>query len=207
MKTNLIQHATCLLLLAFATSAQAGALAVTTHTTLGSFNAAAGTLSTEALNGAPTGPFNDLSFTDFDIDKSDPFIGLAILPGGDTDNFDGSNFLNFTTLGAFGQGPVFTFGHNIQAFGFEYKNLDSSFDVIGLLVDGQEFEIAQAGETGFFGITTDGPFTTVRIIQQTGGDLENRGALFDNFQYTTVPEPTSLALLGLGGLLVARRRR
>ena len=32
------------------------------------------------------------------------------------------------------------------------------------------------------------------------------GASFDNFSLTVVPEPGSLALLGLGGLLIARRR-
>jgi hypothetical protein len=33
------------------------------------------------------------------------------------------------------------------------------------------------------------------------------GAELDNFSVSTVPEPGSLALLGLGGLLIARRRR
>lgn len=35
----------------------------------------------------------------------------------------------------------------------------------------------------------------------------NEGILVDNLVITYVPEPTSLALVGLGGLLIARRRR
>lgn len=40
------------------------------------------------------------------------------------------------------------------------------------------------------------------IYDETGGS-----EFVFSYNYTTVPEPTSLALLGLGGLLIARRRR
>jgi hypothetical protein len=40
-----------------------------------------------------------------------------------------------------------------------------------------------------------------------GGALNVDQASFSNVQYNVIPEPSSLALLGLGGLLIARRRR
>lgn len=39
------------------------------------------------------------------------------------------------------------------------------------------------------------------------GSEGNRGMVVDNIVFTLVPEPSSLALLGLGGLMIARRRR
>lgn len=43
-------------------------------------------------------------------------------------------------------------------------------------------------------------------IAGANGDGGNRGTYVDNIEFTVVPEPGSLALLGLGGLLIARRR-
>ena len=83
------------------------------------------------------------------------------------------------------------------------KRRDFATDELLLAIDGQIFTAAGTSSSGFFGITTDGGFTEVRLVSPDFKDFEYAG--IDNITYT--PEPTSLALLGLGGLLVARRRR
>ena len=60
-------------------------------------------------------------------------------------------------------------------------------------------------DAGDFSGGTEG---TALSFQIGGGGLPgNRGTYVDNISFTLVPEPGSLALLGLGGLLIARRRR
>lgn len=50
-------------------------------------------------------------------------------------------------------------------------------------------------------------FTFDSSIAQVGFGSVNDSVLFDNVNFNQIPEPGSLALLGLNGLLVARRRR
>ena len=69
------------------------------------------------------------------------------------------------------------------------------------MVDGQSFTAAAPLTSGFFGVTTDGGFTEVRLVAPGSSDYEYVGV--DNIAFT--PEPTSLALLGMGGLLLLRR--
>ena len=49
--------------------------------------------------------------------------------------------------------------------------------------------------------------TLDRFALRQSGSSNNETITVDNLTVTWVPEPTSLALLGLGGLIVARRRR
>jgi hypothetical protein len=57
-----------------------------------------------------------------------------------------------------------------------------------------------------FTLTTTG-FTFDNATAQIGFGSVNDVILFDNVNFNQIPEPGSLALLGLGGLLFTRRRR
>lgn len=71
------------------------------------------------------------------------------------------------------------------------------------LIDGIQSDQIRDGSAGFFGMTADTPFTTVRIFRPTGGgDTDAVG--FDGF---IVPTPGGAALVGVAGLMATRRRR
>jgi len=57
---------------------------------------------------------------------------------------------------------------------------------------------------GFWGFTSDTPFTSVRLIG--GGGTNQQNYCLHDMVYSQVPEPATLSLLALGGLAVIRRR-
>lgn len=57
-----------------------------------------------------------------------------------------------------------------------------------------------------FTAASSGGELKIRLIHSSDDAVFRQGA-FDNIRLEAVPEPGSLALLGLGGLLIARRRR
>lgn len=56
----------------------------------------------------------------------------------------------------------------------------------------------------FWGFISDTPFTSVRLVGGAGSNQQNYR--LDNMVYSQVPEPATMSLLTLGGLVLIRRR-
>lgn len=111
---------------------------------------------------------------------------------------------------------TFTFDSPVHAFGITFKDFDMSFGgLLTVSIDGGAAQTLLSGGDGdnldyFFGAIDElASFSTISF-DRTAGDGYN----FDIVNYSTnapssVPEPTSLALLGIGlaGLSLKRRKR
>lgn len=147
----------------------------------------------------------------FVASHSSPTDSLAILSIYDavSDIYptDGSQYLIWRP-GVSGNSLVFQFSSPITAFAFTATD---AVDVDGELVLTTDSGISETVASGFlpngnklfYGMTADQPFSEVTISDTVGIDAIG----FDELRYGQVPEPTSLALLGLGGLALMRRRR
>lgn len=105
--------------------------------------------------------------------------------------------------------PIVGFGGDFVAL-----NVPNGLTVVGDF-DGtgvQTISIAQTigSGSGFFGLVSTSHFDTIRFSSNDGsGTSSGELYLVDNFSFSAVPEPTSLALLGMGvtGLCGYRMRR
>ncbi|MDX2148798.1 MAG: hypothetical protein SFZ23_14890 [Planctomycetota bacterium] len=96
----------------------------------------------------------------------------------------------------------------VQAVGF--STLTNRFNPVRLTVFGESNEeiasyvLPQAPNTfGFVGFVSSAPISGFRWLTDRGGE---QNTVIDNIR-TRVPSPSAAAVLGLGGLLAARRRR
>jgi hypothetical protein len=135
---------------------------------------------------------------------------LEIRDGSSFGNIDGTNFLYGETGVEPHENTLFGFnGQDIFAFGADFQSPFSG-DGIDVVVGGTRYSLDYiGGGGGFFG-----------ILEMSGGALGSvaySGTLepntfqelwqSDNVGYAVVPAPAGLAVLGLGGLVAARRRR
>jgi hypothetical protein len=89
----------------------------------------------------------------------------------------------------------------------QYVNLALAIDFTTDTVKGyfNGVEIAETGSAGGATNFHDFDLFTARLLTTTGGTAARAG--FDNYNISLIPTPGSIALMGLGGLVVARRRR
>jgi hypothetical protein len=107
--------------------------------------------------------------------------------------------------------PILTFASQRTSTGFNANQLAWSTDGVNFTDFGSTYTPATSFALVSFDLSTvdaldNAPSVTLRLTvdgaTSTGGN--NR---FDNIQINAVPTPGALALMGLGGLIVARRRR
>ena len=176
-------------------------------------NANVQVLSYEVSEGYSTSGSNPA--VDFTPPNTLQTVGVNAITGGGTVNVlsGGANFVSSGTQAVVTNSAVeikFANVAPVAAVGFMLNRTEVN-QTITVQRTGQDDEVFTVGVNGatghsFFGYTsTSANITRVTISQ--GSATNYRG--FDDvaFSYTPVPEPGSLALLGLGALCVIRRRR
>lgn len=75
------------------------------------------------------------------------------------------------------------------------------------IADTSEFvgSISNSFGGGFWGFTSDTPFTSVKLIG--GGGIHQQNYSLDDMVYTQIPEPATISILALGGLVLIHRKR
>lgn len=121
--------------------------------------------------------------------------GLVMMAGG-----------NETMLITFTGAPITAFGANFWAEDASGDDGVGAYIIINIS-NGDEIIHSSTSSSNFWSYASDTAFTSIEI-SYSGGSLEPVYAAVDNFVIAhTVPAPGAMALLGLGGALVTRRRR
>lgn len=132
---------------------------------------------------------------------------------------EGNPNANFNTTAANAYGTVLVTGANGQRFdgvilggGVGGLTMSTGVNEIDIILDASDANAANwTMQYSINGSSVGGPNTAAAgsyaNINYVGFSTQNAGGVIDDFSLTIIPEPSSLGLLGIGGLLVARRRR
>ena len=182
--------------------------AIVTFTDRASFEASAGTVTTQDFESQTVGT----NLQNATIDLGDFSLSVVSIFGGsfnliDQSSFNAPNGSIFAGIGL-GDGETMTllFDIAITSFGADFGGLNdfvqrSQFEVLGDIL----FAPILSGEASFFGFASDTAFTSLVIR----GLPESDGFGIDNISVAAIPVPATLPLLagGLGLLALWRRRR
>ncbi len=133
---------------------------------------------------------------------------LEIEPGGNFGNLDGTTFLSGETGVEPHERVEFGFnGNSVFAFGGDWFSPFSG-DGIALDIDGEivRLDAISGFDSGFIGVVGSGAFGSVAIVGNPDAVTFQELWSVDNISYA-IPTPASVAILGVGGLIAARRKR
>lgn len=169
-----------------------------------------------------TGTLN--SFTSLVVAYGEPITPGTILPGVTYSTQPGNDvffnidagawyvggFLDSINDGTPNRALTVTFDSPVMGFGFDANSQMGNFNVTVHLSDGPDFSVnypvVPSLDPAFFGFISGSSDITSLTVH---GDDYFFPFAFDNFTFPTVPEPSIVALAGLGAaaLMIARRRR
>jgi len=147
-------------------------------------------------------------FTVESVDTENDFIDPITIQGSASGGFptDGDNLMSISSFGP--TETTFTFDGPVNAVGFDLVDiLDfGGGDLTVAFDNGDAFTIASgslgSGNQQFFGYIGD-TFSTMVVENSDTGDQY----AYDLVEFGVIPSPSALALLGIGGMLGAGRRR
>lgn len=135
---------------------------------------------------------------------------LEIRPGSSFGNIDGTNFLYGETGVEPHENTLFGFnGMDVYAFGADFTSPFSG-DGIDLVAGGVRYSLdVIGGGAGFFGIVDMGGGALGDVMFSGTLEPNTFQELWqaDNISYATVPAPAGAAVMGVGGLILLRRKR
>jgi hypothetical protein len=160
----------------------------------------------DTFNATVSYEFAPVNVGDFTVSVSGETFGTDFHSIGPT----GLNTVNGTPHLSAATGPTggttLSFSFPIWSFGADWAGTSNGGRVTSINIDGTILALPNLEEGLFYGFTSDTPFTSM-FMYLTDGDPDGFG--MDNVVYTrsAVPEPVTLALMGLGMAALALRRR